>query len=61
MACLPNEGIYVKQWERLREHLCQRVRERFTKDTIGKKDEINRNGPYLISLNSRNKPILPDV
>lgn len=26
-----------------------------------KKDEINRNGPYLVSLNSRNKPILPDV
>lgn len=43
-------NIYVKE-----------LRERFTKDTIGKKDEINRNGPYLVSLNSRNKPILPGV
>lgn len=43
-------NIYVKE-----------LGERYTKDTIGKKDEINRNGPYLVFVNSRNKLFFPDV
>ena len=42
--------IYVKE-----------LGERFTKETIRRKDEINKNGPYLVSVNSRNKLTLPDV